>query len=419
MLEYYYASDRMRRRLKQNRLAAFIEEAACRFRKDGYTFSYARGCLLTMSYFGDWLEGYEIPVRRVTMDHSKDFMALFVPPRFRGRPQDAAPATKRKAARAALRLVVTLIHERHPVAHAQSPAQIEVAAYLDYLRTNRGLTEGSISHHQQCLGEFLAHCFAEGQVRVAEITPVCIHKYVDALPRTKSNSKRRQVCCALRGYFRFLELRGEAVGRLAAVVPMVHGARAALSPKVLTPAHVQRLLRSVDRSTGAGRRNYAAILCMCDLGMRVGDVARLTLDDVDWHKGAVLVANRKGNRPYRLPLPKRVGTALAEYLANGRPASQFREMFLRHARPFGVPATPASLEAAIQRQWIKAGLHDTFSGTHILRHSAATRMKQKGIPLKTIADVLGHSSMQTTVLYAQVDLPALRRTAQPWPGGKS
>jgi site-specific recombinase XerD len=69
--------------------------------------------------------------------------------------------------------------------------------------------------------------------------------------------------------------------------------------------------------------------------------------------------------------------------------------------------------------WRRAGLGERFSGTHILRHSVATRMKQEGVSLKLIADVLGHQAVQTTTLYAQVDLPALRRVAQPWPEVRS
>ena len=167
------------------------------------------------------------------------------------------------------------------------------------------------------------------------------------------------------------------------------------------------LLGAVDDSKATGKRTYATIMCLSDLGMRVGDVARLSLDDIDWRQGTVRIANYKQGRSFQLPLPKRVGKALAEYLANGRPESTSRAVFVQHARPVGMPITAHALKTEIRRVWERSGLHETFSGTHILRHSAATRMKQEGIPLKSIADVLGHTSLQTTVLYAQVDAPAL------------
>jgi integrase len=154
---------------------------------------------------------------------------------------------------------------------------------------------------------------------------------------------------------------------------------------------------------------------MAELGLRVGDVARLKLEDIDWREGTIRVSNHKRGRPYQLPLPRRLGQAIADYLAKGRPSSLRREVFLRHAHPRGTVATPGALKREVRRAWQRAGLETRFSGTHILRHSVATRMKQEGVSLKFIADVLGHDSVQTTTLYAQVDLPVLRTVAQPWP----
>jgi site-specific recombinase XerD len=158
---------------------------------------------------------------------------------------------------------------------------------------------------------------------------------------------------------------------------------------------------------------------MAELGLRVGDVARLALDDIDWREGMVRVPNHKRGRPYQLPLPRRLGQALADYLVKGRPSSQRQAVFLCHAHPRGTPVTAGALKRAVQRAWQRSGLDKRFSGTHVLRHSVATRMKQEGVSLKFIADVLGHDSVQTTTLYAQVDLPVLRKVAQPWPEEQS
>ena len=158
---------------------------------------------------------------------------------------------------------------------------------------------------------------------------------------------------------------------------------------------------------------------MAELGLRVGDVARLTLDDVDWCEGTVRVPNHKRGKPYQLPLPRRLGQALADYLAKGRPSSLRREIFVRHAHPRGTAVTAGALKREVQRAWQRSGLEKRCSGTHVLRHSVATRMKQEGVSLKFIADVLGHESVQTTTLYAQVDLPVLRTVAQPWPEEQS
>jgi site-specific recombinase XerD len=422
MLKHYYPQKEKREPLEQNYLAPFIKEAARRFKEQDYPTRYARACLLNMSYFGDWLRENNIPVRRATFDHARAFTKQFVPPMFMDQPHRAS--TKRKGAnRAAPRLAVVLIRKKYSTAVRRNPIQVEVDEYADHLARNRGLGEGTISNHKRCLKEFLEYYFAGEKVKIAELTASHIRDYFTEFPRVRQSAKgikgaKERACTTLRSYFRFLELRGVPVKHLMVAVPVVSSPRRALSPRILKQEQLDQLLRSVDRSTAVGKRDYAAILCMCDLGMRVGDVPRLTLDDIDWRESSMRVANHKKDRPYRLPLPKRLGEAIADYLANGRPPSQFREIFLRHARPFGVPVAAHSLKSAVQRAWERAGLYGAFSGTHVLRHSAAARMKQKGVPLKSIADVLGHSSLQTTMLYAQVDLPALRRVAQPWPGGE-
>lgn len=269
------------------------------------------------------------------------------------------------------------------------------------------------------LEQFLTFCFKQRNVDYSAITPARIHAYVDGLPHSICSSRQRCACTSLRGYFRFLQLQGVSTGHLQAVVPTVRRPRIALSPKWLTSADTDRLLRSVDCSRATGKRTYATILCMAELGLRVGDVARLTLDDVDWCAGTVRVPNHKRGRPYQLPLPRRLGQALADYLVKGRPFSQRREIFVRHARPRGTAVTSGALKREVQRAWQRSGLDKQYSGTHVLRHSVATRMKQEGVSLKFIADVLGHESVQTTTLYAQVDLPALRTVAQPWPEEQS
>jgi site-specific recombinase XerD len=114
-----------------------------------------------------------------------------------------------------------------------------------------------------------------------------------------------------------------------------------------------------------------------------------------------------------LPLPERLGQALSEYVKHGRPPSDSRQVFLRHALGVGAPTNAALLKSAVRRAWRRTGLK--YNGTHILRHSVATRMKRAGASLKVIADTLGHNGLQTAALYSQVDLPALRRVAQPWP----
>jgi site-specific recombinase XerD len=412
MLGYYIRDRKRLAAMERSPLGPFLKEAANGYYAEGYYYKYVQHVLGYVTRFGDWLRTHQVPLERVTEEHVDGFVHWIVP-----RPPEKFIHTKRRALAAAYR-VLALIRAKHPLVLAESPVQMEVSRYVEHLRRNRGLAEGTLEHHQRNLEQFLTFCFKQRRVNYSAITAARIHAYVDGLPNGRSNSRRRGTCVALRGYFQFLQLQGVPTGRLRTVVPIVRSPRVALSPKWLTPADADQLLRSIDRSRASGKRNYAAILCMIDLGLRVGDVARLSLDDIDWHEGTIRVPNHKRARPYRLPLPKRLGRALANYLTKGRPSSQRREVFLFHAHPRGIPINASALKTMVRRVWQRAGLDKRFSGTHILRHSLATRMKQEGVSLKFIADVLGHHSLQTTTLYAQVDLPALRAVAQPWPEGQ-
>jgi len=156
---------------------------------------------------------------------------------------------------------------------------------------------------------------------------------------------------------------------------------------------------------------------MTDLGMRVGNVTRLSLDDINWREATITIHSRKRSTPQCLPLPYRVGEAIANYLRSGRPQSESRAVFLRHRRPRAEALSTSMLRNALRRAYARTGLNKKFSGAHILRHTTATRIRRAGFSLKPAGDVLGHQSIQTTKLYAQVDLPALKPIAQPWPEG--
>ena len=408
MLEHYFRRRKRLAEVKRNLLAPFLEEAAEHYRTEGYVHKYAQGALGYAASFGEWLRVHRVKLDRVTEEHLDGFLEWFV-----SASREKSP--KRTRVLAATRFVLGFIRARYPVVPPLSHVGTEVRQYIEHLRRDRGLAEDTLEYHQRHLGQFLTSCFRQGSVDYSKITTARIHAYIDGLQHSICNSRQRCACTALRGYFRFLQLQGVTTGHLQAVVPRVRRPRTALSPKWPTSLDTDRLLSSVDRSRATGKRAYAVILCMADLGLRVGDVARLQLEDIDWREGTIRVPNHKRGRPYQLPLPRRLGQAVADYLAEGRPSSPRREVFLRHAHPRGTVATPGALKREVRRAWQRAGLETRFSGTHILRHSVATRMKQEGVSLKFIADVLGHDSVQTTTLYAQVDLPVLRTVAQPWP----
>jgi integrase len=187
----------------------------------------------------------------------------------------------------------------------------------------------------------------------------------------------------------------------------------------LSDAEVTTFLSSFDRTTPLGRRDYAIAMCLAELGLRALEVARLTLDSVDWRSGTITIAPGKCRRSDRLPLPPAVAAAIADYLRHGRPVASTRALFVHHRPPRGQGVGPATVRGAVRRAYARAGLNASLTGTHVLRHTAATRMLRGGASMKQIADVLRHRSIDTTAIYAKVDLGTLARVALPWPEARS
>ena len=148
----------------------------------------------------------------------------------------------------------------------------------------------------------------------------------------------------------------------------------------------------------------------------MAEVADLRLDDIDWRAGTIHIRAHKTRRAGVLPLPRDVGRAIVAYLRVERPKTTERCVFLLHgsdgrSSPFGRGRVSGIVARALRR----AGIRAPIFGAHVLRHTLASRMVRRGTSLKEVADFLGHRSLDTTAIYAKLDLPALRDVALPWP----
>jgi site-specific recombinase XerD len=158
------------------------------------------------------------------------------------------------------------------------------------------------------------------------------------------------------------------------------------------------------------------ILCMARLGLRVSEVVRLRLDDIDWRAGVARVLARKTGHGALLPITDEVGAALVDYLQRGRPATTAREVFILVGFHRGAPISDSVVGRAVDNALRRAGVEAATRGGNLLRHSLATGLQARGVGLSEIAGLLGHSRLATTRIYAAVDIEALRQVALPWPG---
>jgi site-specific recombinase XerD len=325
--------------------------------------------------------------------------------------KNAGAATMRRLLTMLRRMGVT------PEAKAQLPNPSEqlVRAYGRFLLEERNLSPHTASYHRLTARRFLANRFDGRRLDVSKLRAPDVSGFVLRHARNRSPSHAQQITTGLRQFLRYLHYQGLIGTDLSLAVPSV--ARWSLStlPKHLSAAQVRQLLQHCDRRTPLGRRNEAILLLLARLGLRAVEVLRLQLDDLDWENGLVTVYGK--GRWAQLPLPADAARAIARYLHRDRPRCACRRLFLGHRAPIGGLHPVTAISKLVRRALAKAGVRSARTGAHLLRHSLATEMLRRGASLAEIGEVLRHRSLDTTAIYAKVDLAALRTLALPWPGG--
>lgn len=285
-----------------------------------------------------------------------------------------------------------------------------------YLRHERGLVPGTVANYLFFTKKFLADRFRTGPINLSNLKAAEVVESVQHLASLLSRRRAKVMTSALRSFLRYARYQDFIRSDLAACVPCVAAWSVALIPKGLSIEQVNRVLACCNRKCTIGRRDYAILLLLARLGLRAGEVASLTLEDIDWEAGSLNVRG-KGNRTAQLPLPADVGEAISSYLKHGRQRSMNRSLFLRAIEP-AVPLTNSQSVGLIAKKALaRGGINCRRKGAHLFRHTLATEMLHHGASLAEIGEVLRHRNPQTTSIYAKVDLPSLRKLALPWPGG--
>ena len=293
-----------------------------------------------------------------------------------------------------------------------------LGAFDEHLRRTRGVGPGTRRNYARYVGEFLVTLFGDETVELSEIGARDVIGFVGGLSGRYRPRTTEHVASALRAFFRFLRAAGLRADRLEDAVPMMPHRPSGLV-RHLAPASFEQLLASLDTSTPRGLRDRAMILCIARLGLRPGEVVALRLEDLDWRNATIRVRSRKTGHGALLPLPAEVGAALASYLQQGRPVTDARQVFVLHWLRVGAPISGSVVGRAVQRAVDTAGVDAPVRGANLLRHSLATELLDRGASLPEIADLMGHSSLATTRIYAAVDVAALRTVALPWPEARS
>ena len=291
-----------------------------------------------------------------------------------------------------------------------------VDEYTHHQRRTRGLRPHTLRNRAWFARKLVRSALGTDPIDPSRLTSAAVVAFITSLRHRFSPASMRTVRSSLRSFFGFLRVEGLCGDALEAALPTVAHWRLATLPRSLTEQQVEQVLASFDPSTPCGHRDQAIVQCLATLGLRPGEVADLCLDDIDWRGGTLQIRARKNRQGAVLPLPRVVGQALVAYLGGERPATDERRVFVEHlgdrrGKPLSSPAVSRVATRAVRR----AGVDAPHAGANVFRHTVASRMVREGASLKEVADVLGHRSLDTTMVYAKLDLPRLREVALPWP----
>jgi integrase/recombinase XerD len=305
--------------------------------------------------------------------------------------------------------VVPPANRRRP----EGPVEQLLACYERFMVLERGVLPASAHGYAVNVRPFLERFVGRDGLELGRVDGAAVVAFVVETCPSQSRSSAQRTTKALRSLLRFLHTAGHIDRPLANTVPAASGWRLAGLPKRLEPGQVRALMDGCDRSTVVGCRDFAVLLLLARLGLRAFEVAGLSLDDVDWRAGEIVVRGKHG-RADRLPLPADVGEAIVTYLKGARRTSATgRGVFLRVRAPHRSVSRPG-VSKIVSDAGLRAGLGRV--GAHQLRHTVASEMLRAGGSLAEIGQVLRHQHPQTTAIYAKVDRDALRQIARPWPG---
>jgi site-specific recombinase XerD len=258
--------------------------------------------------------------------------------------------------------------------------------YAAYLSAERRLVATTAHQYVMIARRFLDHCWGSRHTDLRGLGAGVVASFVLEETQRYSVGTAKLTVTAMRSFLRYLSWTGATSHDLTSAVPAVAGWRLTGLPKAVEPRQLSRLLRASRGGDRESRQGLAVLLLMTRLGLRAGEVAALTLDDVDWSRGELSIRG-KGKRRDILPLPPDVGAALARYLADRSQADKERAVFLRRQAPRGAISVQG-VQRVVAKCFARAEL--PYAGTHRLRHTAATAMLRHGGKLDEIAQTLRH-----------------------------
>ncbi len=293
-----------------------------------------------------------------------------------------------------------------------------IEEYVAFRKLYGSLADSTLKQYKFHLNQFFDWLdFDNSPERLGRLDFQALQQFVVAYAKTHSSQEGMH--CALRSLLTFCCIEGYLPMDLSASIPSVRKRRLARVPFIIDEESLERLFESIDRSKPAGKRDYAILMMMATYGVRGVQVRRLKLEDLFWRQARILFQPVKGGLAVEQPLVAEVSDPLLDYLLNARPESgNYREVFLTNLPPIRPLAHSEALSNMVARRLQRAQIQvpdNARKGSHLFRHTFASRLLASGTPLSHIADMLGHRSQSSTLIYTKIDFKKLMNVAQEWP----
>jgi len=289
--------------------------------------------------------------------------------------------------------------------------------YRRFLVNQRGLSESTVIGYCAFADRFIKYMYGEKPLDLSKISANDIANFLQGCIGSSPTYRDKSISSYLRSFLRFL-FHSEIIDvNLALGVPTIKLKTSRRIPHHLTLEQVDELLNAVRDlpSCRSRKRNYAMVLLMARLGLRPPEVIAIQLNDIDWRKGEILIRGKCGYQD-KLPLLEDIGEAITEYVINDRKGKS-RQLFVAYRPPY-LPLNDSQVLTKVLKRAVKitsiTRLED-YTVSHVLRHSLATNLVQKGASLEEISNTLRHRNRTTTLLYIRQDIDGLRTISLPWP----
>lgn len=335
----------------------------------------------------------------------------------RQRDRCVLPAAWRRAQRAAIQMLLRLVHgqwppEIRPVTANEIAIQEVVRSYDTWMMELRGLSASTREQGRVEAQSLLRWLFDQGK----SATTLCVadlDRYIASRCHSMRRSSKLTMVSTLRGVLRHLYGSGRMPKDLADEIegPPIYALEGI--PSTIRREDIDRANQATRRDRSPlGRRDYAIMMLLSTYGLRAGEITGLRLSDIDWRHERLCIRHAKTGACSELPLLRGPADALLDYLRHGRPETTYREVFLRALAPYRPLSSPSALHYMMGRRLRAVGVTLTGKrGAHVMRHSRAVSLLTAGVPVKVIGDVLGHRNAKSTAIYLKLATDDLRAVA--------